>query len=109
MQLQRSLAGLPGIQDAGVIMGTDSNKELLAHINLDSPEVRGARPDDLVIVVRAEDRRPLAGVSQVDQLTRRKSGSTRIPPAQLGIRCEMLPDAGWVMVSVAGRYAAGFS
>jgi hypothetical protein len=34
MQLQRSLAGLPGVQDAGVIMGTESNKELLAHIDL---------------------------------------------------------------------------
>ena len=34
MSLQRSLAGLPGIEDAGVVMGTESNKELLEHIGL---------------------------------------------------------------------------
>ena len=28
MQLQRSLAELPGVQDAGVVMGTESNKEI---------------------------------------------------------------------------------
>ena len=55
MQLQRSLAGLPGILDAGVVMGTDSNKELLSHIGLDSPEVMAAKPDDLAIVVKAEN------------------------------------------------------
>jgi FdrA protein len=55
MSLQRSLAGLPGIQDAGVVMGTDSNKELLAHIGLDTPEVRATKPDDLAIVVKADD------------------------------------------------------
>jgi len=55
MSLQRSLAELPGVLDAGVVMGTDSNKELLAHIGLDSPEVKAAKPDDLAIVVKAEN------------------------------------------------------
>ena len=54
MQLQRSLAGLPGVLDAGVVMGTDSNKELLSHIGLASPEVLAAKPDDLAIVIKAE-------------------------------------------------------
>ena len=30
MHLQRSLAGLPGVLDAGVVMGTEANKEILA-------------------------------------------------------------------------------
>ena len=54
MQLQRSLAGLPGVQDAGVIMGTEANKELLAHIDLVNQEVESAKENDLVIVVRAK-------------------------------------------------------
>ncbi|NJN43854.1 MAG: oxidoreductase, partial [Anaerolineae bacterium] len=29
MQLQRSLAKLPGVTDAGVVMGTPANKDLL--------------------------------------------------------------------------------
>ena len=54
MQLQRSLAGLPGVLDAGVVMGTESNKELLAHIDLNTTEVQASKPDDLVIVVKSE-------------------------------------------------------
>ncbi len=42
------------MQDAGVVMGTEGNKEILAHIDLLSPEAQPAKPNDLVIVVRAE-------------------------------------------------------
>ncbi len=110
MQLQRSLAGLPGIQDAGVIMGTDSNKELLAHIDLVSPEVESSKPDDMVIVVRAEtEQAALDAIGKVDELlSRRKSGiEQEFRPHSLETAVEMLPEASWVLVSVAGRYAAG--
>ncbi|RPJ46930.1 MAG: acyl-CoA synthetase FdrA, partial [Chloroflexi bacterium] len=110
MQLQRSLAELPGIQDAGVVMGTDSNKELLAHINLLSAEVEAARPDDMVIVVRAEDEKAaVEALGKVDELlSRRKSGIEQdYQPRSLETAAEMLPDASWVLISVAGRYAAG--
>jgi len=111
MQLQRSLAGLSGVLDAGVVMGTESNKDLLAHIDLLSPEAQAAKPDDLVLVVRAEDEAAAqAALGQVDELlSRRKStiegGEYR--PASVETAAEMLPEAAWVLVSVAGRYAAG--
>ena len=110
MQLQRSLAGLAGVQDAGVVMGTDSNKELLAHIDLLSPEAQAAKPDDLVIVVRAEnDGAAQEALGKVDELlSRRKSGiEQEYRPHSLETANGMLPEAAWVMVSVAGRYAAG--
>jgi len=69
MQLQRSLADLPGIEDAGVIMGTETNKELLARVNLLSPEVEAAKENDMVIVVRAsDDRSALDAISRVEEL-----------------------------------------
>ena len=37
MQLQRSLADLAGIIDAGVVMGTDANKDVLAQSALLTP------------------------------------------------------------------------
>ena len=43
MQLQRILADLPGVEDAGVVMGTESNKEILTHIDLITPEVKSAQ------------------------------------------------------------------
>ena len=112
MQLQRSLAALPGVLDAGVVMGTDANKELLAQIDLCPPEAQAAKSDDLVIAVRADDDAAAqAALAQVDQLlTRRKSVVSQheaYRPQSLESAAQMLPDAQWVLVSVPGRYAAG--
>ena len=112
MQLQRSLVALPGVLDAGVVMGTDANKELLAQIDLCPSEARAAKSDDLVIAVRADDDTAAqAALAQVDQLlTRRRmtvSQGEAYRPQSLESAAEMLPDAQWVLVSVPGRYAAG--
>ena len=110
MQLQRSLAALPGVRDAGVIMGTPANKELLAQIALLPAEAEAARPDDLVIVVRADDdAAAAAALAQVDALLARRSTALEAEyrPQSLETAARMLPDASWVLVSVAGRYAAG--
>lgn len=110
MQLQRSLASLPGIEDAGVVMGTESNKELLAHIDLTTPEVENAQPNDLVIVVRGVDEKAAAeALGKVDELLTRKKGGAEqaYRPRSIEGANDMLPEASWVLVSVAGRYAAG--
>ena len=73
MQLQRTISDFAGVEDAGVIMGTDANKELLAHINLVSPEVQSAKPDDLVVVVRADnDKVATFALAQVEDLLKKK-------------------------------------
>lgn len=110
MQLQRSLAGLPGVQDAGVIMGTEANKELLAHIDLVNSQVQAAKENDLVIVVRAEDDAVAAdAIGKVDELlTRRKTTvDQQYRPRSLEGANQASPDSTWVLISVAGRYAAG--
>ena len=109
MSLQRSLAGLPGILDAGVVMGTESNKELLAHIGLDTPEVRATKPDDLAIVVKAENEKAAdEALAKVDELlaARKNTGDQEYQPRSLESAVDLLPDAEWVIISVAGRYAA---
>jgi FdrA protein len=107
MQLQRILADLPGVEDAGVVMGTESNKEILSHIDLITPEVKGATTNDLVIVVRAEnDKAAAAAIGSVDEiLSRRKQGSNEFRPRSLETAIQKLPDAKWVLISVAGRFA----
>jgi len=109
MKLQRSLLGLPGVQDAGVVMGTDANKDLLEHIHLLSPQAAAARPDDLIIVVSGEAEAELSGaLGQVDELlaARRPAQDQARRPKSTEAALAMLPEAGWVLVSVAGRYAA---
>jgi FdrA protein len=110
MQLQRGLLGLPGVVDAGAVMATPANRDLLAANNL-LPETITANPDDLLIVVKAEnDQSANNAIGQVDELlARRKSSgvSQDFRPRSLSAATKQLPEANWVLVSVPGRFAAG--
>ena len=108
MQLQRGLVGLPEVIDAGVVMATPANCELLAANNL-LPDSVGASPDDLLIVVRAEnDSAASAAIDQVDSLLvkKRSAVSQEFRPRSLSSAAKQLPEANWVLISVPGRYAA---
>ncbi len=108
MQLQRALVGLPGVIDAGVVMATPVNLELLAASRL-RPEVQ-VGPDDLLLVVQAQSE--TAGreaLSQVDALLsrRRAAATSAFLPKSLESAARSLPEAKWALVSVPGRFAAG--
>lgn len=110
MQLQRALTALPGVLDAGVVMGTTANKDLLAQNGLITAAVETAAADDLCIVVKAEDEaQAQAALAQVDELLRRRrhDGEQGYRPKSLATAATMLPEAQWVLVSVPGSYAAG--
>ncbi len=114
MQLQRSLADLPQVIDAGVVMGTKANKNLLDQTGLLVNEIKGAKADDLVIVVKAENEKAAQkALGQVDELIAarrsRDTGDQDFLPKSLESAVKMLPEAHWVLVSVPGRYAAGVS
>ena len=55
MLVARELTKFPGVIDVGVIMATEANKALLKESGLLSPEAQAATPNDLVIVVSADD------------------------------------------------------
>lgn len=109
MQLQRELAALPGVEDAGIVMATSANRELLAGSDLLPPAAGQAASDDLLIVVKAADAATAqAALSQVDSLIqkRRPGASQSFRPRSLATAARMLPTAHWVLISVPGRYAA---
>ncbi len=110
MQLQAALANLPHIQNVGVVMGTPANKELLAQSDLLTAEAQAALPDDLIIVVQGEADATAEALSQIDGLlAKRKSAVEGLEylPQSIEAATKMQPDAGWMLVSVPGRYAAG--
>ena len=110
MQLQRGLLGLPGVVDAGVVMATQANRDLLAQSGLLTADAQAAGADDLLLVVKAGDEAAArAALGQVDALLARKraSGETEFRPRSLEAAVKQLPEAGWVLVSVPGRFAAG--
>ena len=110
MQLQRGLLEMNGVLDAGVVMATQANRDLLATNNL-LPEDISANPDDLLIVVKADDDHSATeAIGKVDELlARRKSSSVSedFRPRSLSAAVKQLPEANWVLISVPGRYAAG--
>ncbi|HET9588151.1 MAG TPA: acyl-CoA synthetase FdrA [Anaerolineales bacterium] len=108
MQLQRGLIELPGVIDAGVVMATPANRDLLAANDL-LPDSVAASPDDLLIVVKAEDDHAADdAIGQVDSLLarRRSSVAQDFRPRSLSRAAKQLPEANWVLISVPGRYAA---
>ena len=110
MQLQRGLLDLPGVEDAGVVMATQANRDLLAANDL-LPDSISANPDDLLIIVKAETENAATGaIENVDELLARRKTSTvsqDFRPHSLSAAVKQLPEANWVLISVPGRYAAG--
>ena len=111
MRLQRALAAREGVLDAGVVMATPANLEILAASGLldESPEVTAASAGDLLIAVRAEsDEIAAEALAQVDALlsARVASGNVGYRPKSLDGAVRQLSDARWVAISVPGRFAA---
>jgi len=112
MQLQRALAALPGVLDAGVMMATPANRELLATSGLLPGEEMAAGPHDLLIAVRAESAAAAGeALARVDSLlqVRRSDGEQEFRPRSLASAFKLLPAARWVLISVPGRHAAGLA
>lgn len=109
MHLQRGLAALPGVDDAGVVMATPANLELLAEFDLLTAEGKTANPDDMLIVVRAETEKAAAdALAQVDDLLRKRRSnvSSLYRPRSLAAAAAQLSEAAITLISVPGRYAA---
>ncbi len=114
MQLQRSLAELPGVDDAGVVMGTKANLDLLEQTGLLVEEIKGVKADDLVLVVKAKDAKTAQeALDKVDELVAarrsREGAGEDFLPKSLESADKNLPGTKWVLISVPGRYAAGVS
>ncbi|HEY4563633.1 MAG TPA: oxidoreductase, partial [Thermoanaerobaculia bacterium] len=100
MQLQRSLAALPGVLDAGVMMATPANRELLAASGLLQGDI-AAGAQDLLISVKAEsDAAAGEALARVDALlqVRRTGGEQDFRPHSLASALKMLPEARWVLI-----------
>lgn len=109
MQLQRNLAALPAVEDAGVVMATPANLELMADSDLLTQEGETANPDDLLIVVRAAKAADAeSALAQVDELLkkRRSAVAQEFRARSLSTAAKNLPSAEWVLISIPGRYAA---
>ncbi len=112
MQLQRALVALSDVQDVGVMMGTNANKDVLRQSDLLTAEAQTAKADDLIIVIRTSNNASAQiAFIQVDSLLARRGNSSEADngyrPKTIESASHTLPEADWVLVSVPGRFASG--
>ena len=111
MRIAREVSALRGVLEASLMIGTPSNKALLAGSRLLSAEGKRAQPDDLVIAVRAGSASLAA--QAIGTAEERLAGGADaqahpgIPSARgLDGALALRPDANLALVSVPGDYAA---
>ncbi len=109
MQLQKGLLAFDGVLDAGAVMATQANRELLEQSGLLTAEANKAGADDLVIVVKAKDESSaLAALNQIDALLSKRNADIdqEFRPRSIEAALKISPEAQWVLISVPGRFAA---
>jgi FdrA protein len=107
MRAGRRLAERPGVSAALTAMATTLNLDLLAEMGFTPPP--GARPDDLLVAIRADDADTLeAARARVDDLLATRPAPRAFgvpPPARTTGSAARRTEATIALVSVPGQYA----
>ena len=111
MRLSRELAALPGVNEAALMIGSASNKQVLADAGLLAADGRSAGADDLVIALRAAgEEAGRDALVYAERLLERpqaeadETGTWR--PKTLGSAAKALAGANLALISVPGEFAA---
>jgi FdrA protein len=96
MAVSRAASDVAGVQAAAVAMGTDLNLGLIAGMGFTAPDLEAAGPDDLVIVVRADDAGALTAAREAVEAA---LAARSEPPAAGG----MAPGPPRTTAAAAGR------
>jgi FdrA protein len=111
MDLANRATQLPGILEASALMGTPENIQLLRDADLVTSQGESARPDDLIIALRAESQELAEQAEQqiqqlmAERLTAIPEGGEK-PPRTLNSALDRMPDANLVLISLPGQHVA---
>ena len=110
MRISRQVAALPGVEEAGLIIGTPANKEILRDADILGLEGSSADPSDLIIALRATDANTAdAALAEAKRLLDQPSalGTTAAIESSRTIRAavQRLPAANLALISVPGDFA----
>jgi FdrA protein len=111
MRIARAVAALPGIEEAGLMIGTPANKEILGEAGLLADSGKGAAPGDLVIGLRAKDAAAadtaMAEARRLlDEPRRAAPAGAAWQPRTLRGAMQQLSEANLALISVPGDFAA---
>jgi FdrA protein len=112
LQITSSVAALPGVLDASLVMGTDLNRDVLRDAGLLLEGAVSAGPNDLLVAVRGQDEATAdAAVQAAERLLAERRPPTEREPGRQAPRTirsarRAEPDANLAVISVPGLYAA---
>ena len=110
MRMSRSLSTLPGVAEAAVMIGSETNKRLMRDSRLLTAAAESAQPTDLIVGVRAQDERDaraaLDGLEALLAPPAERGTGAVASSRSLGAAMKMLPAASVALISVPGEFAA---
>ena len=110
MRLSDKISGSPGIHEAAIMIGTPSNKEILATANLLGGDGESAGPGDIILAVRAVDKKTADSViagweSELNKKAEGLSATEIWRPKTIRGAFEQQSDASMAIISVPGPFA----
>jgi FdrA protein len=110
MRISREIAALPGVEEAGLVIGTPANKEILREARILGRDGENAEPGDLILALRATDAEAAAAaLTHAKQLLDRPAASgapsTVAAPRSIRAALNEMPDANLALISVPGHFA----
>ena len=112
MRMSRELSALPGIVEAAVMIGSETNKRLMRDSGLLEPASEAAMPTDLIVGIAAHAQAGAdAALARLDEMlahqaTARPSGDGFARTRGLGAARAASPNADLALISVPGEFAA---
>ena len=110
MRISRQIAALPGVEEAGLMIGTPAHKEILREAGILGDEGAKADPGDLILSLRAQDR--AAGVAALieakkllDQPNTSGTPASSHAPRTMRAAFQEMPNANLALISVPGHFA----
>ncbi len=107
MRVAKRISEQPGVLETAALMGTEKNKDLMATIGVQRPEIASATPNDLMVAVKAADDGILDAVlARLDEWLHQAPSASRAVIRSLNDAVAQRPDANLAVISVPGQYAA---
>lgn len=109
MSISREAAKLDGVSKVLALLGTVSNKDVIARLGLKDPAVDAATASDLMVCIEAKDDAAVkAALDNVQAHLKTKAGGSKaeeLKPATIEEAADRLEDANFCMISLPGPMA----
>lgn len=110
MLLTNEINTLEGVKRCSIMMGTDANKNIFKNTGMLTEEAASANPNDIVIVIDADDDVISNAVDKIDSflsdLSTKNEKHKSLEANSLEEALELLPDANLALYSIPGEYGA---